>query len=67
MVDSSSYCPEKRISLEFKPDELSENANQFDTLKQEFQLIWQYRDNICNTPELSNIQTLMIGTVIHSV
>ena len=61
-VVASLYCPEKRISLEFNPDEFSENANQFEMFKREFQLIWQYRENICNTPELSNIQIPEVGT-----
>lgn len=62
-IDTSLFCPQKRISLEFILNPYSEcDAIQFETFKREFQQIWQYRDNICNTPELSNIKIPGVGT-----
>jgi len=61
-TDSILVSPEKRIELEFCADDIAKDSFvQRDTFKREFQLIWENREAICNTPELSNIITPFVG------
>lgn len=63
-VETSLFCPEKRLDLPFIPNDTPDSVTKtspFETFKREFQLLWKYRENICNTPELSNIQIPCIG------
>ena len=64
-VDLSTYCPEKGLHLELpvlmnKPKKISKDAG-ITEFRENFPLIWKYREGICNTPELSNITDEKIG------
>ena len=64
-VDLSTYCAEKGLHLELpvlmnKPKNISKDAGII-AFRENFPLIWKYREGICNTPELSNITDENLG------
>ncbi len=64
-LDLSTYCPEKGLQLERpvkmnKPKNVSKDAGII-AFRENFPLIWKYREGICNTPELSNITDENLG------
>lgn len=63
-VNPALYCPEKSISLEFLQElgaDWKESSANIAIFKREFPILWRYRERICHTPELSNIQTRGLG------
>ena len=64
-VDLSVYCPEKGLLLR-QPIRTNQNNNASKAsgiiaFRENFPLIWKYREGICNTLELSNITDEMLG------
>ena len=64
-LDLSTYCPEKALHLELpvptcKQKKISKESGII-AFRENFPLIWKYREGICNTPELSNITDEKLG------
>ena len=64
-LDLSTYCPEKVLHLELpvltnKQKNISKESGII-AFRENFPLIWKYREGICNTPELSNITDENLG------
>ena len=65
-VNLSVYCPEQGLHLE-RPKHTNKHNNASKesgiiAFRENFPLIWKYREGICNTPELSNITDEKLGT-----
>ena len=64
-VDLSTYSPGKGLHLKLpvlmnKPKNISKDAGII-AFRENFSLLWKYREGICNTPELSNITDGKLG------
>lgn len=57
-LDLTTYCPEKALHLNMVQS-LQESGTV--ALRENFALLWKYREGICHTPELSNITDPYIG------
>ena len=64
-IELSTYCPEKALHLELpelvnKQKNISKESGII-AFRENFNLIWKYRERICNTPKLSNITDENLG------
>ncbi len=57
-LDLTTYSPEKALHLDL--ERVRQNTGMA-TFRDNFALVWKYREGICQTPELSNITDKCIG------